>query len=76
MKLPLPTFRTTEVHPIDTAKSAVKSVGSGLASAGDTVAHASPAGIAKGAGDAALGVVHGAGKLLSFVGKKLEGSDK
>ena len=73
MKLPIPSFKTAEVHPVDTAKTAARTVGKGLQVAGNTVTHASVASVTKGAADLAVGGVHGAGKLLTFVGKKLAG---
>jgi len=66
-------INTDNLHPVDTAKSAVKSVGSGIVAAGDKLIHTSPATIATDAADVAMGTVHGLGRLFKAVGSKLEG---
>ena len=73
MKLPLPTFKTTDVHPVDAVTGAAKTVGKGLSAAGDAVVHASPAGIASGAVDAAVGAKNLFGRGLSALGDTLQG---
>lgn len=72
MKLPIPSFKTTEVHPVDSVKDAAKSVGNALITAGSAIDDASPSKIRKGLLDGALGAVHLLGSGSIAVGSALK----